>query len=701
VHLPDAQGKFDRIQFLPNENRLISNAQDEPFTLFNGETSLEGSLTVRPSGLEGSGKLNMAKANLVAKRMDLGHHIVIADSSDFNLISDPGTQEVNFKTNNLLSHIDFKTRQGRFTSRNKNNIVEFTENRYISYISEFSWDMDNNGIYLGASGSKGNRFVSTHKRQDSLDFIAPMALYDVANRIIKATEVKNIRVADANILLNDGKVTIHRDAVMDPIEMVKIVLSDSIHKFYDANVNIESKNLYKGAGKYDFVNGDAAIKTISFNNISVTDNIKTSAEGAITENEYFSFNKHFGFKGNVVLSAGNKLLKFNGGSQLLQNCSDLGPQDYVRFESTIDPGNVMIPIDNDLRNYEFENIYRDFFLNRDSNIVYSAFIEKRLFHSDVPLITANGLLHYNEPSKSFVIASATKIANPDTTGTIMSYHEDGCSVTAEGPVNMGLELEQVKLNTVGRLRHDRPTGITELTGLLGVDFMLDPKSIEMMVNTTRDANPSKKGNPENKGTLKRMAEWMTMTVATKVGRELTSIEKIRSLPAEHQHTLIFDSLTWVWDQPTRSYRANGEATLLWDKDNPVSRKVKVKAIIAFSRGGNSFDFYIEPSDNVHFFFSYRNGVMQTRSSNNDYNLNVQGLKPEERKQKTGMGEKPYSFIMAPESRLKRLLKAFEVNSELDDMPGGEGNNLEGVVSEVEDSEEDEEKKLEGDQTEEQ
>lgn len=668
VEFPDVQGKFDRMQFLPFQDQLIARSQEEAFTLFNQETSLEGSLTVRPSGLEGNGTLNMSKAKLEAQLMDLGHHTVIADSSDFIMISDPGTQDVNFKTNNLLSNIDFKTRLGRFTSRNLNNIVEFTENRYISYISEFSWDMDNNNIYLGAKGSRGNRFVSTHRRQDSLDFIAPMALYDVQNRIIRASDVKNIKVADANLFLNDGKVTLHADAVMDPLDSVRIVLNDSIHKFYEANVTIESKNSYKGSGKYDYINGEGATKTININNIIVSDDRKSIAEGAISENEFFSFNKHFGFKGDVVINGGNPLLNFKGGTQILHKCSGLGPQEYVRFESEIDPKDVKIPIGDDLQNYEFEPIYREFFLNRDSNIIYSSFIEKRRFHTDVPIISVNGFLHYNESIQSFVIASAEKIANPDTIASILKFHENGCRVTAEGPINMGLELQQVKLQAAGTIYHDRQSEKVELTSLFGVDFMLDPLSTEMMVNTIRDANNENKGNPENKNTLKRMADWMSLDNAQKVSKELNSIEKIKSLPINNQHMLVIDSLQWEWDQPSRSYRANGEATLLWIKNNPVNRKVNIKAIIGFSRGGNSFDLYIEPAEKIYFLFSYRNGMMQTRSSNNDYNLNVQTLKPEDRKLKTGMSEKSYSFILAPESRLKRLIKAFENNEQLEEIP---------------------------------
>jgi hypothetical protein len=41
--------------------------------------------------------------------------------------------------------------------------------------------------------------------------------------------------------LNNGEVTIHKDALLDELDSVKIELNDSIHRFYDARVNIEGK----------------------------------------------------------------------------------------------------------------------------------------------------------------------------------------------------------------------------------------------------------------------------------------------------------------------------------------------------------------------------------------------------------------------------------------------------------------------------
>ena len=134
---------------------------------------------------------------------------------------------------------------------------------------------------------------------------------------------------------------------------------------------------------------------------------------------------------------------------------------------------------------------------------------------------------------------------------------------------------------------------------------------------------------------------------------------IKSLPVESLNTLTFDSLVWTWDSGLRSYLSNGEAYIGWVKNMPINKKAKVKSQIAFSRAGNSLDLYIELDQGRFYFFSYRNGIMQTRSSDQQYNTHVQALSNDERKLKTRLGEKPYSFILAPESRLNRFIRLFD------------------------------------------
>ena len=666
VEFPDVSGSFNNITFIPAEDRLVVDSNKDFFTIHNGENKFLGALSVKPTGLEGKGTLDMTKATLAAASMNLGHHSVTADNADFNLVNEKGSDEVNFKTNNLLAHIDFKTREGKFTSRESNNKVEFTENRYISYINDFSWDIDNNNIMLGSRGSVGNRFVSTLRRQDSLDWVAPVAIYDVQNRLIKAEEVKNIYVADVNMFLNDGKITIRKDALMDPLDSVKIILNDSIHSFYDARVNISGKKSYTASGKYDFLNGNDEVKTIKFSEIEVNKDVKTVAKGTIMDNEMFTFDSHFTYKGDVTLTSGNTLLNFKGGAQMLHPCSTLGPQEYVRFDSEIDPKNVLIPIGSTVQNYDYDNIYKAFYLNRDSNLVYTSFFENRRFHSDVPLMTTEGFLYYKDSILSFVIEPELKMAYPDTLGTVMRFHENGCLVTADGLINLGLDFEHIKMPASGNGVHDRNTGETKFLTLFAADFMLDPKSVDIMVSTIRNTDYDKAGNPDNDGTLKRLSEWIGLPQASKLVTELTEYEKLTSLPADRQYTMVFDSLVWEWNREARSYFAEGQAFLLWMKDKQVNREVHVKGKISFSRAGNTFDLYVEAAPEVYFFFSYRvstSVMMSVLSSVEDFNTNIVALKEEERVVKPTSGGRQYNLVKADNNRFRQVLRVFSQRGE--------------------------------------
>ena len=105
---------------------------------------------------------------------------------------------------------------------------------------------------MGAKGSEGNRFVSTHRKKDSLDFKVPLARYDVENKVIYAEEVKNIKVADANIVLGNGLVTIRENADMAPLDSALITIEDSTftHNIYNSHLKIDGKYDYTGYGEY-------------------------------------------------------------------------------------------------------------------------------------------------------------------------------------------------------------------------------------------------------------------------------------------------------------------------------------------------------------------------------------------------------------------------------------------------------------------
>lgn len=653
VVYPDVDAKYVKVDFRPYSDKMLLKSQEEYFTMYNSEAQLNGELSLEPSGLSGKGTFFMRNGSLTSPAYNFADRTLVADSSDFNLAT-KDAEGVSFSTTNLISSIDFDKRLGTFVSKSGGSKVDFTENRYVSFVKEFSWDMDRNYIYLGAKGSVGNRFVSVHRRQDSLDFLVPIARYDVALKFIECEEVKKINVGDADVWLKNGIVRIRENAVLDQLDSARIDINNSLHTLYDAHVNIEGKYAYSGYGKYDFINGDDKRHTISMHQFTLNEMRQTVADGNIQSSDYFTFNKHFAYKGKVALNALDTMLTFDGGTQLLHRCTS-GPQSYLRFKSRINPKNIEIPIADELLDFERNNLYTDFFLKKDSAHVYSSFIEGRKNYSDIPVLSGKGYMKYNESDKAFVIASLDKHNKPDTIGSVLKYSEGDCNVLGEGNLDMGVELDQVKYKASGTILHQREKNIINLSTLFGLNFFFDSRLTAMVVADMR-ASAAKNSDLSDKTFIGRMAEWVGKKEAQKMQMDRSANEELKSVPADAKYLLTFGNIDWVWNTATTSYIANGDADLMFVGPNAVNKRVKVVAEIIRKRSGNSIDMYVEVDEKTWFYFGYRASLMQTLSSNDEYNSLVQVLKPEERKMKTGLGEKPFSFIMAPDSKKTRFLK---------------------------------------------
>ncbi len=652
---PDVQANYNYINYFPYKDKLVSKSQEEAFTMYNNEAQLEGELTVSKYGSTGKGTFYMDKANLVSPAMTFGGHSFIADSSDFNLVSASMEEGVSFNTTNLISNIDFNERQGKFQSKVGGSEVNFSDNRYVSYISEFSWDMDKNNIFMGARGSEGNRFVSTHRRQDSLEFRVPLARYDVENKVIYAEEVKNIVVADANILINDGFVTIRENADMAPLDSASIVLANDSsfsHTIYNSHLKIEGKNEYSGYGEYDYLNGDGKKYTLQFNEIKLNDDLKTTAEGVIVKEDLFTFDKHFTFRGKTQLLSSRQHLNFDGGVQMLHECAD-GPQTYTYFNAVIDPSKVIIPIGEEPVNFERKKIYRDFYITKDSSHIYSTFLNYRKDYSDIPIITAGDHLYFNEKQNAFEIAYLPKIENPDTTGVLFSYSNTTCNLIAEGKLDMGVDLDQVELQSFGSIVDNPQKENISLTTMLGIDFFFNEIAINQMVSSITSSSAAE-SKQSDEGFQKRLAEWIGIKEAKKITNDKKAIKQFEELNPLINKMFLFGNVDFKFDGKYHKYVADGTADLAFIKDFVINRKVDIKAEIIKKRSGNSLEMFLSFDKDNWFYFGYKSKMMYTLSSNENFNTTVQTLDADARKSKEG----GFTFIPAPVSRLNRFIKKF-------------------------------------------
>ena len=478
-------------------------------------------------------------------------------------------------------------------------------------------------------------------------------------KLIVAEEVKNIEVADANLVLKNGIVTIRENAVMDPLDSVTIELGDTAsfkHKIYDTRINITGRYAYTGYGSYDFINGDNKTYKITLHNIEANEKSKTTvAEGLTGNSDLFTFDSHFAYKGKVFLNAKEQYLNFDGGVQMLHQCSSKGPQAFMRFNSTINPQKIKIPVNEEIENYARERVFKSFFLKKDSTHIYSSFVEGRKNYSDIPVISGSGYLTYNEDKKSFDIASLAKTENPDTTGTLLRYAENECSVIGDGVLNMGILLDQVKTKISGTIIDDRNKKEIFISAMLGIDFFFDQKATELLYTSFINSG-AKASRLSSKTFMKRAAEWIGNKAAKSIDNKRSMIGEIDGLPNEIQNVFTFSNIDFRWNSKKHCYIADGKAELAFIKNFSVNQQINVKAEITRKRSGNSLEMLIEADKETWFFFSYKGGILYTLSSIPEYNTYIRESKPEDRKQKVRLGEKSFIYMISPDSKKTKFLK---------------------------------------------
>ena len=74
---------------------------------------------------------------------------------------------------------------------------------------------------------------------------------------------------------------------------------------------------------------------------------------------------------------------------------------------------------------------------------------------------------------------------------------------------------------------------------------------------------------------------------------------------------------------------------------------------------NVVNIYIELDPNNWYFFTYQRGMMQTISSNDEYNTIIKETKPADRKYKHQKGEQPYQFMYSTVRKKNDFLKKFD------------------------------------------
>ncbi len=621
IATPDVKGKDVNIHWEPGKDEFQATETGTKFEMYEGEGTMNGKLTLTPSGLEGDGNYHFGQnADLKSDLIKFKTETFKADSAGFYLSDNPteigDTATVAFKTDNVKADVTYVDRNASFKSNSPESFVEFPENRFVAYMEEMIWYMDDGTVDMNSKmvdeiGLKGALFVSTDKRLDSLSFVAPRADFIVNDHIINCSGVKFIDVADSRIFPIDEKVVIRDDAKIDPFIDAKIWVgkTDKIHVLEHANITIYTSHKYSGTAEYTYVNEIGTFQVIKMHSVDVDEKDITVAEGTVEQISDFSMSPVFGFKGNVHLYGKNQFLTFDGFTKVIHTCKNM-KNDWMKFQAEIDPNNIYIPIPLEPENDKQEKLYNGFLFAADSTGLYPAMMSaKRKAGSDVEVLGVQGYLFFDKKTQEFKVANKEKLQDAELPGSYMSFNVNTCNSFGEGRMDLGANLGQVDLACSGTITHMQTDDNVSMDILFTVNYKMDPTMTKFMEDKIK-AVPTFGADVKSDLIKRQITDLLDSGKADKLYDNMAVDGKFKRLPNALKKMLVLTDLHFVWDKNAKALFHNGQAGIMVFNGEQVNKSALVLLEIDRKTKNDNFTIYIEFDETNWYWFSYRGSTKQ-------------------------------------------------------------------------------------------
>ncbi len=650
------------------------NSSGKMFNMYANGTTMAGALTLKPSGMDGKGEVNMADARITSQTFSFGNSTIDADTSDYYLKALKGNG-YGFVATNANSHVSFKDQRSSFSLNTDSSLVVFPEIEYISKMTNFEYDMTSKVLNMSQRGRESTTlmpadllikvppgkvekptFLSTNNMKDTVKFQSGSASYFLRDEFVKVEGVNYIPVADALIQPGEGTLFIDKGAKIRQTDSA-IVAVNNRHLIHSARINIESSASYFGSGKYNYVDERGNIQIIDFPEIRV-DTMATRAQGYIPESQNFSLSPAFTFSGDVSMRSAKDYLRFTGAAGIVTICANIKNQP-VKFSSLIDPNNILIPIDDKPRDINDDLVFSGSFVTLDSAGVYGTFLSERKSWSDNPLINSSGYLFYDRGAGKYRIASLEKLSDLSMNGNMVTFDRNFCVLGSEGKLTFGTNFDLFEMESAGNVIHDTDSSLVTVKAILGFSFFFSPEALTMAADDFRSVPTLKPVNLATEFNSKAMRDLIGVDAARALGEELQLFGVVRNLPKGYDYQLLLNDVTLEWNPNSLSFISKGKIGIGFIGSQPLNIYVDGYVELQRKRSGDLLDIYLKANDGTWYWFSYFRGVMMSYSSNSAYNDLLNTLKEKVRKHPRSTEKVPYKYMIGLQARLARFLYRME------------------------------------------
>lgn len=653
---PEVHGSSVSIDWKPYKDSMyVSSTEGTPFEVYKDlEANLDGTVVLSPGGLSGIGTLSWERAEMKSDLFSLGAASARADTTTIGIRAIGAPDEFALYTDGVNGYVDFEANDAAFVANEGELETTLPFNQYKTSMNEFSWDMTEELIDFKSDNTQRGRFTSIHPDQDSLNFEAETAAYDLKNNGLLLGGVPFIPTCDALVYPDSNEVEIQPGGVIKTLTNARIVAdtSNQYHVINRATVDILGRKHYEASGFYEY-NLPNREQEIEFASV-VGERIgkgawsekatETRAQGEVTEADSFFIDFKTRFQGTISLRASSKNLTFDGFALL--DADRLPEKQWFYVSSEGDKKDLAIRFD-EPKNLESAPLYTGLYVSRETTKLYPRVLMPLGFRKDRELFRASGIFKYKLAEDAFYFGDSSKVIQDSLVGNRLIYKNKRGTVEAEGRFNLGEGLKYISVDAAGTAASAFPSPQDTVFGpfadypfdgrfMAGISMIVPEKLLKIMTNDIQASSFDAK----NISYLSDINFYKKAAYELfPVGEEKAVKEAVDGLtsgfldlpPKFNPYTFLFSDLPMVWSPDLQSM-VSSEKELGLASIGGVGINKQLECYVEFKMPSNMDDrlyLYIKAPMGSYYFFGFKQGILNITSNNTTFMDELYSLKKKE------------------------------------------------------------------------
>ena len=614
---PKVQVEDASIDWRAFAEHMESKNREYFYTAYKERYEFDGSMVLSPKVLRASGDLYYDESISVSKEFILQSRDFTADHSQFSLFDEVGGTKI-LLGKQLYSAMSFEDNFGSFETLTDSARFELRKNKYHLYFELMEWDRAKQSMLFSQFDDKDAWLVSVDKYQDSLQFYASNANYDLKSYELDVYGVSEILMPPVTIAPDSSHLRILANGKMEQLHDASLWINTQTitdYHFYNAELDINSGGHFTGSASFDYIDLLGGVQTIYFSTIEKKDDI-VKGVAYIEEEDNFYLDPYFGFKGKVFLDSSKDFLTFDGYTRIHLACDKLNPA-WIPFKDEVDPEDVFIDLNPEVRLTDRQQWHAGIMISHGPTVCYPAFLSNPKRVNDYEVIGVEGFVNFDDVDWEYVVGSEQKISDRKAAGNIAIYNPEECTLYAEGKLNLGEDAGLVKIDAFGSLFSDfteqRIGGKVDLS----FDFLIHRKAAKMIAKALKKSSLEEKVDESSALHQRLLEEQLGKRKLRKYNRKKRKGK--RFLPHEMEHTFYFPQLRLDWNKKSASFISPNNVSLSNINGHKVDRMIPGIVEVRPHSLGDEINIYIQITPNDYYFFNYRRGVMNIISSDKELN----------------------------------------------------------------------------------